>query len=130
VISNFIIQALRGEDLTIYGEGNQTRSFCYVDDMVEGLLRMMAVEDFTGPVNLGNPSEFTIQELAQLVLEITGSKSQIIYKPLPSDDPVRRCPDISLATDKLGWKPILPLNQGLIRTVAYFEKRLIGPSKP
>jgi UDP-glucuronate decarboxylase len=130
VISNFIVQALRGEDLTIYGEGNQTRSFCYVDDMVEGLLRMMAVEDFTGPVNLGNPSEFTIQELAQLVLEITGSKSQIIYKPLPSDDPVRRCPDISLATDKLGWKPRLALNQGLIRTVAYFEKRLIEPSKP
>ena len=129
VISNFIVQALRGKDLTIYGEGNQTRSFCYVDDMVEGLLRMMAVEDFTGPVNLGNPSEFTIQELAQLVLEITGSKSQIIYKPLPSDDPVRRCPDISLATDKLGWKPRLALNQGLIRTVAYFEKRLIEPSK-
>ena len=129
VISNFIVQALRGKDLTIYGEGNQTRSFCYVDDMVEGLLRMMAVEDFIGPVNLGNPSEFTIQELAQLVLEITGSKSQIIYKPLPSDDPVRRCPDISLATDKLGWKPRLALNQGLIRTVAYFEKRLIEPSK-
>jgi UDP-glucuronate decarboxylase len=129
VISNFIVQALRGENLTIYGEGTQSRSFCYVDDVIEGLLRMMTAEDFIGPVNLGNPSEFTIQELAQLVLETTGSKSQIICKPLPSDDPVRRCPDISLAKDKLGWKPRLALNQGLIRTIAYFEKRLTAPNK-
>ena len=94
VISNFIVQTLRGKDLTLYGERNQTRSFCCVDDMVGGLLRTMAMEDLTGPVNLGNPSEFTIQELAQLVLEVTGSRSQIIYKPLPSDDPARCCPDI------------------------------------
>jgi len=124
VITNFIVQSLRGEDLTIYGDGSQTRSFCYVDDMVEGLFRMMATENFIGPVNLGNPSESTILELAQMILEITGSKSKIVHQALPADDPVRRCPDVSLAKEKLGWEPRLPLNQGLIRTIAYFEKCL------
>ncbi len=124
VVSNFIVQALRGEPITIYGEGSQTRSFCYVDDLVEGMLRMMDCEDFTGPVNLGNPGEFTIKELAEEVIRQTGGKSELEYRPLPSDDPTRRRPDISLAKEKLGWEPTIPLAQGLERTIAYFAGQL------
>jgi UDP-glucuronate decarboxylase len=122
VVSNFIVQALRGDDITIYGEGQQTRSFCYVDDLVDGLMRLMATgDDFTGPVNIGNPGEFTIRELAEKVLAKTGSKSKLVFRPLPSDDPVRRCPDISLARAKLDWAPTVPLDAGLDRTIEYFK---------
>ncbi|MBQ4279156.1 MAG: SDR family oxidoreductase [Rikenellaceae bacterium] len=123
VVSNFIIQALRGEPITIYGEGNQTRSFQYVDDLVEGMVRMMNDSgDFTGPVNLGNPNEFTIRELAEKVIELTGSKSRITYLPLPSDDPRQRQPDITLAGEKLGgWRPTIQLNEGLLKTIGYFQ---------
>jgi len=122
VVSNFIRQALRGEDLTVYGDGSQTRSFCYRDDMVEGIIRMMNnTEGFTGPVNIGNPEEFTILELAKLVLELTGSKSKIVFKPLPADDPVRRRPDITQARQKLGWEPKTPLREGLKRTIEWFQ---------
>ncbi|MFO7724406.1 MAG: GDP-mannose 4,6-dehydratase, partial [Oceanipulchritudo sp.] len=121
VVSNFIVQALRNEDITVYGDGAQTRSFCYVDDLVEGFLRMMACEDFTGPVNLGNPGEFTILELAEAVIRLTGSTSRIINEPLPQDDPLQRKPDISLARERLGWEPKVPLEEGLKRTIAYFE---------
>jgi UDP-glucuronate decarboxylase len=124
VVSNFIVQALRNEDITVYGDGSQTRSFCYVDDLVEGFLRMMATEDFTGPVNLGNPGEFTIHELAEAVIRQTGSKSKIIYEPLPQDDPLQRKPDISLARERLGWEPEVPLEEGLKRTIAYFREAL------
>ncbi len=124
VVSNFIVQALRGEDITVYGDGSQTRSFCYVDDLVEGFLRMMATEDFTGPVNLGNPGEFTILELAESVIRMVDSKSKIIFKPLPQDDPLQRKPDISLAREKLGWEPKIPLEEGLTRTIDYFKKVL------
>jgi UDP-glucuronate decarboxylase len=122
VVSNFIVQALRNEPLTVYGDGAQTRSFCYVDDMIEGFLRLMASPDeFTGPVNLGNPVEFTIRELAEKVIELSGSRSKIEHRPLPSDDPRQRCPDITLARTALGWQPAVPLEQGLARTIAYFE---------
>lgn len=124
VVSNFIVQALRNEDLTLYGSGEQTRSFCYVSDLVEGLMRMMACDGFQGPVNLGNPSEFTIRELAELVVQLTGSKSRIVYRPLPQDDPTRRRPDISLAREKLDWAPTVPLEQGLVATIAYFRALL------
>ncbi len=124
VVSNFIVQALKGAPLTIYGDGSQTRSFCYVSDLIEGLIRMMETEDFTGPVNLGNPGEFTILELAELVLKLTGSRSKIERRPLPEDDPVRRRPDISLARTKLGWEPTIGLEEGLERTIAYFRERL------
>jgi UDP-glucuronate decarboxylase len=124
VVSNFIVQALQGEDITIYGEGTQTRSFCYVDDLIEGFLRLMNCEDFTGPVNVGNPGEFTILELAETVIELTGSKSQLVYKPLPQDDPLQRQPNIELAREKLGWEPKVPLREGLERTIAYFDKIL------
>jgi UDP-glucuronate decarboxylase len=125
VVSNFIIQALRGEPLTVYGQGQQTRSFCYVDDLVEAFLRLMKTpDDFTGPVNTGNPGEFTILELAQMVIEYTGSKSVIEYRPLPQDDPKQRRPDITLAKAKLGWEPKVPLTEGLKKTVAYFEDML------
>ncbi|UCH97521.1 MAG: SDR family oxidoreductase [Candidatus Aminicenantes bacterium] len=125
VISNFIVQALSGRDITIYGDGSQTRSFCYVDDMVNGIVAMMdAADDFIGPVNLGNPVEFTILELAQKIKELVNSQSKIVYKSLPEDDPVRRRPDISLAQEKLGWEPSIPLEQGLKRTIRYFEKVL------
>jgi UDP-glucuronate decarboxylase len=124
VVSNFIVQALRGEDITVYGDGSQTRSFCYVDDLVEGFLRMMATEDFTGPVNLGNPGEFTILELAESVIRMVDSKSKVIYKPLPQDDPLQRKPDISLAREKLGWEPKIPLEEGLRRTIDYFKQVL------
>jgi UDP-glucuronate decarboxylase len=125
VVSNFIMQALRGESITIYGEGTQTRSFCYVDDLIEGFVRLMATDDdFTGPVNLGNPVEFTIRELAEKVIEQTGSKSKLVFKPLPSDDPLQRQPDISLAKSKLGWEPSIRLDEGLRRTIAYFQSGL------
>ena len=127
VVSNFIVQALKGEDITIYGEGNQTRSFCYVDDMIEGFLRLMeSPEDFTGPVNLGNPGEFTILELAKKILEMTGSGSRIIFEPLPADDPKQRQPDISLAKNNLDWQPTVPLENGLKKTIEYFDLLLRG----
>jgi UDP-glucuronate decarboxylase len=124
VVSNFIVQALRGEPITIYGDGSQTRSFCYVSDLTEGLYRMMESESFIGPVNLGNPGEFTIADLAGLVLKLTRSKSKIVHQALPSDDPVRRRPDIVLAKAKLGWEPKVPLEEGLSRTIDYFKERL------
>ncbi len=124
VVSNFIVQALRGEPLTIYGDGTQTRSFCYVDDLVEGMVRMMACPDFTGPVNLGNPQEYTIRELAEKVIALVGSRSSIEFRPLPSDDPTRRRPDITLARTRLGWSPSVPLEEGLARTIAYFRRKL------
>lgn len=126
VVSNFIVQALKGEPITVYGDGSQTRAFCYVDDMIEAFVRMMAApDDLTGPVNLGNPREITIRALAETVIALTGSKSKIIAKPLPADDPKQRCPDISLARDKLGWEPKVTMEEGLERTIAYF-KRLLG----
>ena len=123
VVSNFIVQALKGQDITIYGDGSQTRSFCFVDDLVAGMMAMMASgNDVTGPVNLGNPGEFTMIELAKLVLELTGSKSQLVFQPLPQDDPKQRQPDISVAKAKLGWDVTVPLRQGLERTIDYFAK--------
>lgn len=122
VVSNFIMQALRGEDITIFGEGNQTRSFQYVDDLLNGMLKMMATgDDFIGPVNIGNPDEFTILELAQKVIDLTGSKSKLIFKPLPQDDPMQRQPNISLAKSKLGWEPKIKLEQGLVKSIEYFD---------
>ena len=122
VVSNFIVQALAGEPLTVYGDGSQTRSFCYVDDLIEAFVRLMASpEDFTGPVNLGNPGEFTILALARMVIEFTASKSKIVFKPLPSDDPLQRQPDISLAKGTLGWEPKVALEAGLKRTIEYFS---------
>ncbi|HEX4331505.1 MAG TPA: UDP-glucuronic acid decarboxylase family protein [Usitatibacter sp.] len=131
VVSNFIVQALTGTTITLYGDGSQTRSFCYVDDLVDALVRMMATGDeVTGPVNLGNPREFTIRELAQKVIEMTGSKSRIARKPLPSDDPRQRRPDISRARELLGWKPTTKLEDGLRRTIEYFENVLTAGTKP
>jgi len=128
VVSNFVVQALRGEPITIYGEGQQTRSFCFVDDLIEGFLRLMATETgFTGPVNLGNPGEFTIRQLAELVIEITGSASRLEFRPLPADDPLQRRPDISLAQQKLGWSPTVQLREGLTRTIEYFDRLLKAP---
>ena len=125
VVSNFIVQALRGEPITIYGDGSQTRSFCYVDDLVEGMLRMMdSREGFTGPVNLGNPGEFTMVELAKLVLELTGSSSELVYQPLPQDDPTQRKPVIDLARKELDWEPIVALREGLEKTISYFQKMI------
>lgn len=124
VVSNFIVQALRGEDITVYGDGMQTRSFCYVDDLIEGMYRMMNTEDFTGPVNIGNPGEFTMLELANKVIELTGSSSKIIHKPLPSDDPTQRRPVIDLAKEKLNWEPTIHLEEGLIKTIDYFKSVL------
>jgi UDP-glucuronate decarboxylase len=122
VVSNFIRQALRGEDITLFGDGQQTRSFCYRDDLIEGMVRMMnAPDDFIGPCNLGNPGEFTMKELAQLVIELTGSKSKVVQQPLPADDPARRCPDITLAKTRLGWEPKVPLKDGLAKTIAWFK---------
>ncbi|HET6516314.1 MAG TPA: UDP-glucuronic acid decarboxylase family protein, partial [Thermodesulfovibrionales bacterium] len=122
VVSNFIMQALRGEDVTIYGDGSQTRSFCYVDDLIDGLLKLMnSADDFTGPVNLGNPGEFTILELAQKVIELTQSTSKIVFLPLPQDDPRQRQPDIGLAKTVLGWGPGIPLAEGLKKTIDYFR---------
>ena len=123
VVSNFIVQALRGDDITIYGDGSQTRSFCYVDDLVEGMVRMMNSRDgFTGPVNLGNPGEFTMLELAKKVIELTGSKSDIVYMPLPQDDPLQRKPVIELAKKELDWEPKIMLEEGLNKTIEYFRK--------
>jgi len=123
VVSNFIVQALKNEDITLYGDGSQTRSFQYVDDLVEGMVRMMNAEDkFIGPVNIGNPNEFTIKELAEKVIELTGSKSQFVYNPLPNDDPKQRQPDISLAKEKLNWQPNVQLEEGLLKTIDYFKK--------
>jgi len=121
VVSNFITQALRGEDITVYGKGNQTRSFCYVSDLVEGIVRMMECENFIGPVNLGNPTETTILEFAEKIIHLTGSSSKIIFQPLPADDPKQRQPDITLAGDKLCWKPAVPVEDGLKRTIDYFR---------
>lgn len=122
VVSNFIVQELKGESITIYGDGRQTRSFCYVDDLIEGFVRLMNSEPgFTGPVNLGNPGEFTIRQLAEIVIKLTGSKSTLVERPLPSDDPMQRRPDISLAQSKLGWTPQIALRQGLEKTIAYFD---------
>ncbi len=127
VVSNFIVQALKNEDITIYGDGLQTRSFQYIDDLVEAMVRMMATSnDFTGPVNTGNPGEFTMLELAQKIIDLTGSKSKIIYMPLPGDDPKQRQPDITLAKEKLGWEPQIKLEEGLLKTIPYFEDVLSG----
>ena len=129
VVSNFIVQALRGEPITIYGDGSQTRSFCYISDLVEAMLRMMDCEAFTGPVNTGNPAEFTIKGLAEEVIKQTASKSPLEYRPLPADDPTRRRPDISLAKEKLGWEPNVPLSEGLSYTIDYFANLLgLAPS--
>jgi UDP-glucuronate decarboxylase len=126
VVSNFIVQALKNESITVYGDGNQTRSFCYVDDLIEGLISLMNTPDeFAGPVNIGNPVEFTILELAQRVTALTGSKSEIIFKSLPSDDPMQRCPDIRLAKEKLNWSPQIALQEGLTKTIQYFRERLV-----
>ena len=126
VVSNFIVQALKGENITIYGDGSQTRSFCYVDDLVSGLIAMMDTtgDDFTGPVNIGNPGEFSIAELANMVIALTGSQSRIEYRELPQDDPVRRKPDISLAKSVLGWSPVISLEEGLRKTIDYFRNRI------
>lgn len=125
VVSNFIVQALRGQDITIYGDGSQTRSFCYVDDLIEGWLRLMAQTETVGPVNLGNPGEFTMLQLAELTLKLVGGKSKIVHRPLPADDPKQRRPDITLAQKVLGgWTPKVPLEEGLARTIAYFKPRV------
>jgi UDP-glucuronate decarboxylase len=126
VVSNFIVQAIKGEDITIYGTGEQTRSFCYVDDLIDGMIQFMdSSSDFIGPMNLGNPNEFTITELADKIIDLTGTKSQIIYKDLPEDDPRQRKPDIALATTKLGWQPDVSLVQGLTRTIDYFKSVIL-----
>lgn len=124
VVSNFIVQALKGEDITIYGDGSQTRSFCYVSDLVAGMMAMMNNSDFIGPVNLGNPLEFTIKDFADLVIKTTESESKIVYKDLPADDPCKRKPDITLAAKKLGWKPIVSIQEGLEKTINYFAKKI------
>ncbi len=124
VVSNFIVQALRGDDLTIYGDGTQTRSFCYVDDLIEGFVRFMAQTETVGPMNLGNPGEFTMLQLAELTLKLVGGKSKIVFKPLPADDPKQRRPDITLAQRVLKWEPQVPLEEGLKRTIEYFRRRV------
>ncbi|NQT80558.1 MAG: SDR family oxidoreductase [Candidatus Aminicenantes bacterium] len=124
VVNNFIVQALKGVPLTVYGDGSQTRSFCYVSDLIQVLIKMMETKNFNGPVNLGNPAELPILDLAKKVLNLTKSSSKIIYKPLPPDDPVRRCPDISLAKEKLGWTPKISLEEGLQKTITYFKEKL------
>jgi UDP-glucuronate decarboxylase len=127
VVSNFIVQALKGEPITIYGDGQQTRSFCYVSDLIEGFIRLMSSEDgLTGPVNLGNPGEFTMKELAEQVIDLTASKSKLEYRPLPADDPRQRKPNIEQANEKLGWQPTVPLKDGLVKTIAYFDQLLKG----
>jgi len=125
VVSNFIVQALKGEDITIYGDGSQSRSFCYIDDLVEALIRMMGTPaEITGPVNLGNPEEFTVMELAEKIIKMTSSKSKIVFHPLPQDDPIKRKPDISKAKKILKWQPLIPLDEGLVKTIQYFKKIL------
>ena len=125
VVSNFIVQALRGQDITLYGDGSQTRAFCYVDDLVRGLMRLMATgDDVTGPVNMGNPYEISVRELAERVIRLTGTRSRIIFRPLPEDDPLQRCPDITQATELLDWQPSVILDDGLQNTIAYFGRML------
>ena len=125
VVSNFVVQALRGEPITIYGDGSQTRSFCYVDDMIDGFVRLMnSSSEITGPINLGNPGEFTMNELAEKVIELTGTTSQILHPPLPQDDPKQRKPNIDRAKNILGWEPTIPLEQGLKKTIDYFRSIL------
>ncbi len=129
-MSNFIMQALRGEDITIYGDGSQTRSFCYVDDLIEGMIRLMNSRDgFTGPVNMGNPGEFTMKQLAYKIVELTGSRSKLIYQPLPQDDPTQRQPIIDLAEKELNWKPTISLEEGLIKTIEYFKNIIVEETK-
>jgi UDP-glucuronate decarboxylase len=129
VVSNFILQALRNEDITLYGDGNQTRAFCFVDDLVEGFVRLMATgPDITGPINIGNPHEIPVRELAERIIRLTGASSSIVHRPLPEDDPLQRCPDITMAQNVLGWQPTVELDAGLARTVAYF-KQMLGQSK-
>lgn len=131
VVSNFVMQALRGEDITLFGDGSQTRSFCYVDDLIRGMVSAMNTgDDFTGPVNLGNPGEFTIRELAEQVIALTGSRSKLVFRPLPADDPKQRRPDITLAREALDWEPQIALNEGLSRTIAYFESILTTGTAP
>lgn len=131
VVSNFIVQALRGENITVYGDGSHTRSFCYCDDLIDGLIKMMnSPDDFSGPVNLGNPGEFTILELAQMIIKTTNSESHIVYQPLPSDDPAQRRPNISLAASVLDWQPHVSLKQGLMSTIQYFQEILNTAQKP
>lgn len=130
VVSNFIVQALRNQDITIFGDGNQTRSFCYVDDLVDGLIRLMQTsDDVTGPINLGNPVEFTMRQLADMVIALTGSSSKVVHQPLPEDDPRQRCPDITRAKHVLGWAPLVQLSEGLTKTIAYFDKRLASAAR-
>jgi UDP-glucuronate decarboxylase len=125
VVSNFIVQALKGDDITLYGDGGQTRAFCYVEDLVDGLIRLMATApDFTGPINIGNPHEIPVRELAERVIALTNSSSRIVHRPLPQDDPLQRCPDITMAKQVLGWEPKVPLQDGLLRTIAYFDELL------
>lgn len=127
VVSNFIVQALKGEPITIYGAGSQTRSFCYVDDMIEIMTRFMnGPDELTGPMNAGNPGEYSIRQLAEQIIDITGSSSELVYHELPSDDPTQRCPDISLARERFDWQPSTPLRQGLVRTIEYFDSLLLG----
>ena len=127
VVSNFIVQALRGEDITLFGDGSQTRAFCYVSDLIEGLVRLMATPDeVTGPMNVGNPHEIPVQELADRIIRLTGSRSRVVFRPLPQDDPTQRCPDITLARRVLGWEPTVLLDDGLGRTIAYFDRMLAG----
>ncbi len=131
VVSNFIMQALKGEPITLFGDGSQTRAFCYVDDMIEGFVRLMEAPDaLTGPINLGNPQELSIGDLAEKIVVMTGSKSKIVLKPLPADDPKQRCPDIALARGALGWEPVVPLETGLKRTIAYFKAQIEGGLEP
>jgi UDP-glucuronate decarboxylase len=128
VVSNFIVQALLNRDITIYGEGTQTRSFCYVDDLVDGLISLMkSQDDLIGPINLGNPKEFTMLELATTILELTGSRSKVVHRPLPQDDPRQRQPNISKARQMLNWEPLTPLKEGLMKTITYFEELLLLP---
>ena len=125
VVSNFIVQALRGEDITLFGNGSQTRAFCYVDDLIDGLVRLMATgDDVTGPINIGNPHEISVSELADRIIRLTGSSSRIVHRDLPQDDPLQRCPDITRAQQILGWEPYVDLDDGLSRTVAYFTRML------
>ena len=125
VVSNFIVQALQGEDITLYGDGTQTRAFCYVDDLIEGMIRLMAsADDITGPINIGNPHEISVRELAEHVIRLTGTRSRIVFQPLPADDPTQRCPDISKASQLLGWEPRVPLQDGLQSTIGYFRDAL------
>ena len=130
VVSNFIIQALNNEPVTVYGDGSQTRSFCYIDDQLEAFIRLMNTpDDFTGPVNLGNPTEISILELAKTVIDLVGSRSELVRQPLPRDDPKQRCPDITLAKEKLGWQPMVPLRDGLKKTIQYFDRLLTGEKR-